>query len=185
MDILSFLNSWDLEIFHFFNWTAGLFPFFDYFAVFCAKYLGYFLIVALLLLLIKKREKCQAMVFQALFAALFSRLVIVNLIRWVFPRARPFVASKVNLLFSHNAGESSFPSGHAAFYFALSAVVYHYNKKAGLLFYFASFLIGFFRVFAGVHWPSDIAAGILVGLFSGWLFIFLSQKISPNTLEGK
>ena len=185
MDIFSLLNFWDLRILHFFNRAAGLSPFLDYFAVFCAKYLGYFLILSLFFLLIKNRKKYQSMVFQSYFSALFSRLIIVNLIRWFLPRERPFVVSDVKLLFSHSSTEHSFPSGHAAFYFALSAVIYHYNKKAGLLFYFTSFLIGFFRVFAGVHWPSDIVAGILTGLFSAWLLIFLFQKVSPNALEEK
>jgi len=172
----SFVNQWDLKLLKIINQPAGFFPFFDTFAVFCAKYLGYFLILCLFFLLINNRKKYQSMVLQSYLSALFSRLIIVNLIRWLLPRERPFVVSDVTLLFSHNSTEASFPSGHAGFYFGLSTVVYFYNKKAGLLFYFASFLICFFRVFAGVHWPSDILAGMIVGIFSGWFIVFLWKK---------
>ena len=81
----------------------------------------------------------------------------------------------MNLLLSHEA-TSSFPSGHAAFYFALSTIIYFYNKKAGLLFLFASFLISISRVFVGIHWPFDIFAGAIVGIFSGWIILKISKK---------
>jgi len=68
---------------------------------------------------------------------------------------------------------ASFPSGHAAFFFALSAGVYSFNKKAGIWFFVVSALIGLARVFAGVHYFSDIVGGLAVGLFSFWVISFL------------
>ena len=43
------------------------------------------------------------------------------------------------------------------------------NKKAGIFFFLASFLIGLARVFSGIHWPSDILVGALVGILSAYL----------------
>ena len=110
------------------------------------------------------------MVWQAILAGIVSRLFFTELIRWILPKSRPFIENDVNLLLIRDA-TSSFPSGHAAFYFALATVIYFYNKKAGLLFFLASFLIVLSRVFVGIHWPLDILAGALVGIFSGWLVI--------------
>ena len=70
----------------------------------------------------------------------------------------------------------SFPSGHAAFYFALSMGVYLYNKKLGAAFFVVSVLMGIARIFAGVHWPADILGGALVGIVTALLVNFYARK---------
>ena len=165
----------DFYIFQQINQFAGEFLFLDALAVFFAKYLGYVLIFFLILFLLKNIKKYWRMVITAFGAAIFTRFFIANIIHWFYYWPRPFVRNEVNLLLQH-ANVSSFPSGHAVFYFALSTVVYFYNKKAGILFLIASFIISFARVFCGIHWPSDIIAGALIGVFFGWLIYTLSKK---------
>lgn len=162
----------DYLLFQQVNGLAGHWEWLDVLGIFFAKYFEYIL-VALIILIFRKTWK---VIFQAFLAAGLARLVIVNIIRWIVQRPRPFVengfdgltTSHINLLLPQTT-ETSFPSGHAAFYFALSFIVYKYNKKTGILFFIASFLISVSRVFTGLHWPSDIIAGALVGIFSGWL----------------
>ena len=117
------------------------------------------------------------MVISAFAAAVFARFIIVEIIRYFLPKLRPFVENNVNLLISQDPKEPSFPSGHASFFFAIAAVVYFYNKKAGTLFFVSAFLISISRVLIGVHWPSDILAGAIVGIFSGWLIFKLAKKL--------
>jgi undecaprenyl-diphosphatase len=71
----------------------------------------------------------------------------------------------------------SFPSGHAAaaFLFALLLSA-HYPGMAPLAFPIAG-LIGLSRVLLGVHYPTDIAAGALLGLGSGVLALHLWESI--------
>ncbi len=152
----------DLYIFNLINQFAGRWPGLDGLAIFFAKYSGYVLVVFLFILFCRKWK----IIAQASIAAILSRLVIANIIRWIFPRVRPFVENHITPLISQSASEPSFPSGHAAFYFALAAVVYFYNKKIGILFFAVSFLMSIARVFVGVHWPSDILAGTLIGIIS-------------------
>jgi len=166
----------DLFLFQFINQFAGKYVFLDNTAIFFARYFEYFLILVLFLFLAKNLKKYWPMVVQSFLAAILARLGIVNFIRWLWQRPRPFVANHINLLFSYNPAEPSFPSGHAAFYFAIATIVYFYNKKAGLGFFLASFLISISRVFVGIHWPADIMAGALVGIFSGWLIIKIAKK---------
>jgi len=156
------------------NSFSGRWLWLDTLAIFFAQYFEYILILCLLLFLLKNFKKYWPMIIQAFGAAILARLVIVNFIRWLWPRPRPFVENNVNLLLSHNA--ASFPSGHAAFYFAISTVVYFYNKKAGIGFFLASFLISISRVICGIHWPSDILAGAVIGILSGWLIILFFQR---------
>jgi len=167
----------DSYIFYHINQFAGISPYLDKVAIFFAEYLQYLVVFCLLLFLVKKFRRNLGMVIFAFTAAIFSRFIITEIIRYFFPRIRPFVENSVNLLIGYNATESSFPSGHAAFFFALSTIVYFYNKKAGTFFFIASFLISISRVFVGIHWPFDILAGALVGIFSGWLINKISNKI--------
>lgn len=153
------------------NGLAGQWAYLDAMGVFFAKYLGYILAVSVFLIFWRKWK----IIFQVFSAAIVARLGIVELIRWLMPIPRPFIENNVNLLLEHSAS-NSFPSGHAAFYFAISAVVYSYNKKAGWWFFAASFLISAARVFSGIHWPSDIFAGALVGILVGWLVVKIFNK---------
>jgi undecaprenyl-diphosphatase len=166
----------DLYIFQLINGLAGKCPVFDCLGLFFAEYLGYVLILILAILLFKNFRGYFKMAAGALIAAILARFGIAELIRFLVPRSRPFVENSVNLLLNHEAS-LSFPSGHAATFFAVSTVVYYFNKKLGIWFFVSSFLISFFRVFCGVHWPSDILAGALVGLFSGWLVVKALKRI--------
>ena len=150
----------DLYIFNLVNQFAGRWPVLDNLAIFFADKFGYILAAFMVVLFWKKWR----IIIQAFASAIVSRLIITNIIRWILPRTRP------------NGELDSFPSGHAAFYFAIAAVVYFYNKKLGILFFIASFLMGLSRVFSGVHWPSDIIGGALVGILSTWLIIKASKR---------
>lgn len=167
--------NFDILLFQKINQFAGKWLWLDTLAIFFAEYFSYILIFCLLLFLIKNFKKYWLMVVECLVSALLARFFIVDIIRLIFPRNRPFVENEINLLIPH-LNSSSFPSGHAAFYFALSTIVYFYNKKTGILFFLASFLISISRIFSGLHWPSDILAGFIVGIFSGWLISIVSQK---------
>lgn len=168
------------------NQFAGQNPYLDIIAIFFAKYFGYFLIGFLFILLYKNFNKYLRMTISAISAAFLSRLFFTELIRFIVPRQRPYVENNVNLLLSH-ISQPAFPSGHAAFFFALSTVVYLYNVKKyphlrffnvsiGLWFFTASFIICLARVFCGIHWPLDILAGAIVGIFSGILIYKIFAK---------
>jgi undecaprenyl-diphosphatase len=167
----------DFYLFNLINQFAGKNACLDSTAIFFAEYFQYIVVFFLFLFLVKKFRKYLKMVISALGAAVSARFIIVEIIRHLILRARPFVENNINLLVIHNPNEASFPSGHAAFFFAIAAVVYFYNKKAGVVFFTASFLISISRVFVGIHWPSDILAGAIVGIFSGWLVVRLTRKL--------
>mgnify|MGYP001578842263 FL=1 len=148
----------------------------DAVAIFFAKYSGYVLLLILAFIFLRNTKKSWRVIAQVAVASLLARGIITEVIRWIWPRLRPFVENNVNLLLSHEAN-ASFPSGHAAFYFALTTIVYFYNKKIGILFFAVSFLMGIARVFVGVHWPSDILAGAFIGIISSWLIVRILKKI--------
>ena len=74
----------------------------------------------------------------------------------------------------------SFPSGHTAFAFSNAGLLsLRYNDKplliAGLYSY--AFAVGFGRVYLGVHYPSDVLAGAIVGTGSALLIYSLRKEI--------
>src|SRR3989338_1470509 len=158
------INSW-----------AGQNIWLDRFMIFSADWLGYFFIGILILYLIhdrvtdtvlEKRNKNTEMFFISLAAAVIARFIFVELIRFFYYNPRPFlVLQNVYQLLDYEA-KSSFPSGHAAFYFALAAGVYLYNRKLGWIYFFGAVLMGFARVFSGIHWPVDIIAGAILGIIT-------------------
>lgn len=130
--------------------------------------------IALLALFWIKR---RAVYFSALLLSMAGASAIVMFLKYLFERARPHVAQ----LMPENG--YSFPSGHGALALAFwGIVVYFLIHRAsslwtkGLLAFVAPCvvaLIGFSRLYLGVHWPSDIAASYVIG--GTWLFFVIAQ----------
>ena len=101
--------------------------------------------------------------FAATISSLLARFGAVELIRFFYHRPRPFSALyEIHPLFLD--GNWSFPSGHAAFFFAMAAAAYSYDKKLGAWLFASAVLISAARVAAGVHYPSDILGGAIIGI---------------------
>jgi undecaprenyl-diphosphatase len=70
-------------------------------------------------------------------------------------------------------GQYGFVSSHAANMAALFAFIFPYLKKYTYSIYALGiyvFLVAYSRVYLGVHFPSDVLCGALLGLAIGWLF---------------
>lgn len=89
-------------------------------------------------------------------------VLVTGLLKWLVGRARPAEALQ---LFELEAGDigRSFPSGHAAAAFALAGVLSWRWPKGRWVWRSLAFLVALSRVALGLHWPSDVAAGALVG----------------------
>ena len=170
----------DLYLFNLINGLAGKWAWLDYTGIFFAKYLEYFIWLALVILLAFNIKKYWKIVLEAIMAGVVSRFILTTLIRLLWFRARPFVALNFIPLINKSADEASFPSGHASFYFAVSTIIYLYNKKLGNLFYIATFLITIFRIFVGIHWPADIFAGAILGIAVALIIHKILKKYEPS-----
>lgn len=160
--------NFDFFLFQKINSLAGENLFLDALGIFFSEYFGYILILLLLLFLLLNFKKYSLIVLQSLFAAVLAKEIFVDIIRQIFYRPRPFVENHIHLLVTP-LSTPSFPSGHAAFYFAFATIVYFANKKIGAFFFLFAFLISLSRIFTGLHWPLDVLIGATIGIFSGCL----------------
>ncbi|MBI2591711.1 MAG: phosphatase PAP2 family protein [Candidatus Brennerbacteria bacterium] len=157
----------DTVIFNFLRSFVGKIQFFDWLIIFLADDLAYVLVFAALVyfVFIKNRILQWRLFLSALLAVILSRGIITELFHFFYNHPRPFFALSFEPLIQ-KLNSNSFPSGHAAFFFALSGILFFENKRLGIWFFIASILMGIARVAAGVHWPTDIIAGFLVGILS-------------------
>ncbi|GEM_PF-128143 len=176
------LKSLDRAIFMSLNTLAGRTALMDMLIIFFASTLAPILvaifIVTVSISAISFRQKIYRLMVVGV-SGLVARFGITAMIRFLHPRARPFMVHHVYQLIAEQG--SSFPSGHASFFFAVSTAVFMWNKRLGLVFFGLSLLMGICRVIAGVHYPSDIFGGMVVGVASGLLVgyaatLFMSKK---------
>lgn len=92
-----------------------------------------------------------------------------EILKPLFDRARPCSAlTDVCLIgYDHCATGKSFPSGHTITSFAIAALIYLYSSRSWFMLVSTAGLAifnGYLRIFAGVHYPTDIIAGALAGI---------------------
>lgn len=102
-------------------------------------------------------------------AAALSELLSNIFLKDLFARNRPPGAGLPDF---------SFPSGHATVAWAMAVVLAAKEPRAKYFFYFLAVLISLSRVFLGVHYPSDIIAGGLVGITIGLFSLRIERLLS-------
>jgi undecaprenyl-diphosphatase len=102
------------------------------------------------------------------FAADAASLGVKDLVQ----RTRPFDAHpQIHPLYVVHS--SSFPAGHAATAFAGATLLSYLAPRAAPLFVLLAAVIGYSRVYVGVHYPGDVVAGAAVGVLCGLVAIGL------------
>lgn len=161
-------------------------PFYVSAAIFAARWLilvFFFIAIAFLIPPIRRlRHAAGEMVW-----SFFTALLVTNAIAVLVQRTRPFLQSgdalyQVNALIPPPV-TASFPSGHTATAFALASAVFYANRRLGILAYAAAVIIGFARIAVGVHYPTDVVAGALVGLASFAAVRFCHERLRAGDME--
>ncbi len=131
-------------------------------------------ICAIVFLLGKRKAKVTSML--AVTAIALSRLS-VQILKHIFNRPRPFFVYKDINIFTAIRG-SSFPSGHATLIFSVATVLSFKYKRISWIFITFAILIGLSRVYMGLHYPSDIISGAVLGISIGMCILYLENKLS-------
>jgi len=104
----------------------------------------------------------------------------VGLLKLLILRPRPFEAIATAKVLDIEF-DSGFPSGHAANSAAAAGMLGKYYRHIRYPLYALAALIAFSRIYVGVHYPSDVIAGSVIGIA---VYYFVSKKIDTDKITG-
>lgn len=169
-----------------FNGWAGKNSLLDNFMIFCASYLVYIVFaitVACVIFWAYKRDWKQAIYF---FATLVVTYVFLQLMVLLNFDHRPFMDYHLTQLVAHASGKS-FPSDHTTVTagIAFGLLFFTRFKKLGWTVLGAAALIGFARIFVGIHYPLDILGGLVTGLLGGITLLGVKKLVEGRMSSQK
>lgn len=140
----------------------------------CVTSLGLGHVQAILLLLgafvARNRLYSEKALWPGLWSLLLSGTIVVQSLKRLVERARPPGPKPPDeMIYAY-----SFPSGHSATSFALAYVLWRATRGTrhanwGRAAWVFAALIGYSRIYRGVHYPGDVAAGAIIGIASAWV----------------
>lgn len=123
-------------------------------------------------------EKTKKVAMRAFLSVMVAWPFLALIIGKTINRPRPFELDKIQELLFHRPSYS-FPSDHAAALFAIVASLWFSGyKRLSLFFLGLAVVICLSRVASGLHFPSDILAGAVLGLLSGWLVDLFEKPLN-------
>ncbi|MFQ5819965.1 MAG: phosphatase PAP2 family protein [Candidatus Heimdallarchaeota archaeon] len=120
----------------------------------------FFIILVVALFINGKRKHAILLASILLFGSYF----IVNPLKLLIGRPRPTLQ-----IFDHvSTTNPSMPSGHAFSSFAVAtyAILHNLSLRKKSAYYTYAVLVSISRVYFGVHWPSDVVVGAILGIFT-------------------
>jgi len=117
-------------------------------------------------------------------ATLLLAFVLGLVAAQVYAEPRPFTTHPdIHRLISHAAGQA-FPSDHATASFAIGfAMLVFVSRAWGLVLLALAVIIGFARVYTGLHYPGDILGSILIALLAVALVELAIRLVSPRRVR--
>lgn len=167
-------------------------PFMDWFMVFLTKFKQSWPIAAFSAGFVLYRRKWDGLVIILLcgLAIGIADQTASGFLKPFFERVRPCHALEDVRLIIRQVRSFSFASSHAANMAAVATVIWYFffssnwwDKSFALFLAIYAPLVAFSRVYVGVHYPSDIAAGIIIGILSGSLVYIAYSYVIKNVVQ--
>lgn len=170
VDIIESLNT---SLFLSLHSLVGQSAVFDFIVYAFSDAVGLAFIFAILVVILfrEKGLRSRARYVFVTFFPVLPALVYSEVLKRLFQAPRPdYALHDFEPLFEFG-GFDSFPSGHATVYSALALSVFFYDKRLGIIAFIFALAISLSRVIAGVHFPIDVIAGLLIGASFAYLFV--------------
>jgi len=176
------IQSLDYEAFHVINNLASSLSWLNPIIIFFAEYAIFALAVLMILLWVAKPHMRKTLI--AAFIAFVLAAILAKISGQFFSHPQPFAnpdLAPVHQLISKKIG-NAFPSDHTAAAFAVCVTLFIGSKAKGkFLYIILALLMGISRIWVGVHYPSDVLAGILIGTLTALIvypFVMRSKFIA-------
>ena len=147
--------------------------------------IGWILLSAILLCFPRYRKAGLTMALGLIFCLLIGNVTLKPLVA----RMRPYSYFPDITLLIPPLDDFSFPSGHTFASFAAATALFLYHRKAGAAAFILAVTIAFSRLYLYVHFPSDVLAGVILGIASGWtaykIINWYAAKYQPAWLREK
>jgi undecaprenyl-diphosphatase len=170
--------TWELK---FMKWADGCWssPVLDY-TLPWLTYLGSHFVVILFIILSWIITKQRKILRHLIFLYGIQSAVVYGL-KFLIQRERPLhflgMASKL----SKGPGEildPSFPSAHAVYVFMMATLLSTWFPRYRVIFFIVAGFIGWTRIYLGLHYPTDVIIGGLLGYGITKLYLFISKSKS-------
>ncbi len=165
--MLEMLQKIDASLFYFFNVSLAN-PFFDLIMPILTEKSTWFpvWIIVAVCLLSKGGKTGRWALLLAILAVAISDYVSASVLKPMIGRIRPCNVEPVIHLIGKKKSSFSFPSAHAANFFAIATVFSYFYDKYQSIFWFFAVVVAFSRIAIGVHYPFDVAGGAFLGLLT-------------------
>ncbi len=178
MSFLAILQQADLSILFFINQQLAN-PISD--LIFKSlHYLTFVFWGLLILYFVYKKEKFIVLL---MIIAIVISSIVASALKTAIARERPYQVLDVRQLVKEDDNRS-FPSNHAQLSFVLATIVFSFYRKPGLILFLLSLIIGLGRIYVGVHYPSDVLGGAVIGILLAIAILKVSalykRRISRN-----
>lgn len=184
--MIEFLHSIDLFFLYLINHSLST-PAFDKFFSLITNVNHWFITYIILwgVLFFKGGKKGKVAAILVLFLVAAADQTGAKLLKEFFQRIRPCNILNDVLTPLGCTGSYSFPSNHALNNFAVAMFFYKIYPNYKYVLFITATLIALSRVYLGLHYPSDIIGGAILGLGFGYLFFLIHSEIlkrlSPNS----
>ncbi|MDR0370484.1 MAG: phosphatase PAP2 family protein, partial [Prevotellaceae bacterium] len=173
--MMNVINTWDTSLFLFLNGIHN--PYFDTFMfLFSNKWIWVPFYASVIFLAVKAWKKQSLIIILALVLCIViadqvSSGIIKSLVERPRPSREPSLEGLVHIVNNYRGGRFGFVSSHAAnaFGFALLSSSLFRRKVYTIFVFLWAATASYSRIYLGVHYPLDIAGGIIVGFFAAWL----------------
>ncbi|HEX2955547.1 MAG TPA: phosphatase PAP2 family protein [Chitinispirillaceae bacterium] len=187
--MIDFLITVDKNLFIFFNtWFSS--PFLDIFFKTITEPRTWIipLLITAVLFFFKEKKKAVPILILAVITVAATDLISVRIVKPLIARQRPCHPDILIQGCHYLLGKKrsfSFPSSHATNMYGLAMLFTLFYPK--LVIYFMTFasLIGFSRIYCGVHYPGDVLGGFVLGIIIAWLIYNIYFYLQQHFMQKK